>query len=173
MSGFRHLLSGLKVEEHKRQRAAKAPSLGNVVNHPDFRIMQIIAGLSNFYGRNHCIPTQGKILELLRRYTGRVMSRRTLNRHLRALEDSGYVRRIRRHAVDKKQARGWVMRSTCYIPMWRYACRLRDDARRIAKMLKISMKSESSIRVTKMAQYLEHLYRFPYLEACYPQASTP
>mgnify|MGYP001069787574 CR=1 FL=1 len=61
------------------------------------RVLQILLSLSRGKKRVWCYPSQEKLVELLRRYHGVNISRRTLNRWLRYLESAGYIRRIRRH----------------------------------------------------------------------------
>lgn len=79
---------------------------------PDLSLVMILAGLAGHYNKHYCYPTQDKICSLLKRYYGRFMSRRTVNRHLAGLEAAGWIRRRRRHQLDK--VRGWVFRSTLY-----------------------------------------------------------
>lgn len=62
----------------------------------DLSLVTTLHGLNQKTGRNYCFPSQNKLLELLNRFTGQQMSRRTLNRHLRKLEDSGWLKRKRR-----------------------------------------------------------------------------
>jgi hypothetical protein len=61
------------------------------------RLLQILIGLSRGKKRVWCYPSQDKLVSLLARYHGIRISRRTLNRWLRELESSGFIRRIRRH----------------------------------------------------------------------------
>ena len=61
------------------------------------RLLQILISLSRGKKRVWCYPSQEKLVCLLARYHGIRISRRTLNRWLRDLETSGFIRRIRRH----------------------------------------------------------------------------
>jgi hypothetical protein len=142
----------------RRPGAAKQlPNSANTVRNPDFRVMEVIAGLAGHYGKNHCYPTQEKLLELVQRFTGRVMSRRTLNRHLNALCTGQWLRRIRRHVRDKH--RGFLLRSTCYVPMWRYSRRLARNAKAIFSMLQTQLRVNPTIPVTLMAQNMNRFYK--------------
>lgn len=60
-------------------------------------VMMTLFGVSKTYGKAYCYPSQKKLLELLGRYHDFGISRRTLNRDLRFLEDDGYIKRVRRH----------------------------------------------------------------------------
>ena len=86
------------------------------------RVLQILLSLSRGKKRVWCYPSQHKLCELLRRYHGVNISRRTLNRWLSCLESSGFIRRIRRH---RKGADGRPrFMSTCYVTLkkaFRYA----------------------------------------------------
>lgn len=83
----------------------------NSVNRPDLQILTALSVCAGHYGKLYCYPSQDKILSWLARQ-GRRMSRRTLNRHMRALERQGWIKRRRRHHNDK--VRGFVFRSTLY-----------------------------------------------------------
>jgi len=67
----------------------------------DLSLVTTLHGLNQKVGKNYCFPSQTKLLELLNRFTGQEMSRRTLNRHLRKLEDSGWLKRKRRIRWNK------------------------------------------------------------------------
>jgi hypothetical protein len=74
---------------------------GDIMRHhhaqgPD-RLLQVLISLSRGKKRVWCYPSQDKLVSLLARYHGIRISRRTLNRWLRYLESSGFIRRIRRH----------------------------------------------------------------------------
>ncbi len=123
----------------------------NTVRNPDWRIIETLAGLAGHHYRTWSYPTQEKILELLKRFTGRVMSRRTLNRHLKALQDGGWLRRIRRHVHDRK--RGFVLRSTCYVIAGRYAARIVRVIKAAWRTSQSPAKSTAAIHVPQVAQY--------------------
>ena len=109
----------------------------NAVKSPDHRVLSILLGLAGKYGKNHCWPSQQKILDLMRHNLGRYMSRRTLCRHLRAFARDGHIARIPRH---KNDGRGrMVMRSTLYV------------IRRRAMVWLVRLRHAS-------AQFMEHRY---------------
>jgi DNA-binding transcriptional ArsR family regulator len=114
--------------------------------------METIQGLAARYGRTWCYPTQETLRELVRRFTGRTMSRRTLCRHLRALVEQGYLHRIRRHYRDPR--RGFVMRSTVYEPALRWRARAGRLARAVARAAKSALESGRWCLVTNQAQHL-------------------
>lgn len=82
------------------------------VQHADFRIVNLLFGLATRHDKLWCYPSQDKITELVGRFHGRAMSRRTACRHLGALERDGWLKRVRRHRYDA--ARGYTFRSTLY-----------------------------------------------------------
>ena len=96
----------------------------NTVRNPDIRIMETLAGLAGKFERTWCYPSQEKILELLKRFTGRRLSRRHLNRHLHALVRDGMLRRIRRHVRERSGA--LRLRSTVYVLAGRWLARVRQ-----------------------------------------------
>jgi hypothetical protein len=60
-------------------------------------VIETLGSVSAKYGKGYCYPSQKTILRLLGEYHGIDISRRTLNRVLRWLEDHGYFKRTRRH----------------------------------------------------------------------------
>ncbi len=64
------------------------------------------------YGKLYCYPSQKKLLNLLKEYQGEKKSIATINRWLRAIEDEGYIKRIRRIRRDPKL--GMMFKSTMY-----------------------------------------------------------
>jgi len=79
-----------------------------------------LAGLAASHNKTWAYPSQQTILDRLRKHHRQHISRRTLCRHLAALEDAGWIRRVVRHRRDA--VAGWVFRSTLYIilgPCWR------------------------------------------------------
>jgi hypothetical protein len=139
------------------QGKTSSSSSNNTVRNPDFRILEVLCGLAGKFGKTYSFPSQEKLLELVKRFTGREMSRRTLNRHLRALEEGHWLRRRRRHVYDKK--RGFVFRSTLYAPMWRYCQRLQRNAKAIFSILGAQTKSAPSFRVSLMAQNMNLFFK--------------
>ena len=76
-------------------------------------LFQTLIHLSSKYKKKYCYPSQEKILELLRKYHGIGISRRSLNRWLRHLENQGYFRRQRRITPDGEGS--YRYKSTLYI----------------------------------------------------------
>ena len=60
-------------------------------------VAETLSSVCAKYGKAYCYPSQNTILRLLEEYHDVVISRRTLNRILRWLEDHGYFKRTRRH----------------------------------------------------------------------------
>ena len=123
----------------------------DAVINPDTRICEVLAGLAAHHFKTWCFPTQDKICELLRRFTGRQMSRRTLNRHLAALERDGQIRRKRRHIHDKKL--GLVMRSTLYIIGGRFMARIGRIVKAAKRWAERPPELRAGVHVTGTAQY--------------------
>lgn len=84
----------------------------STVQTADMRIVWALAAIAEKYKRTWAFPTQDKLCSLLFAWYGRKMSRRTINRHLAALEQQGWIRRIRRH---RRSADGQLeLHSTLY-----------------------------------------------------------
>ena len=104
-----------------------------------------LAGNASAHGKTYCYPSQDTLVAGLRRHHGQAISRRTLNRHLAALEAAGWIKRVCRH--QNKQGIGWAFRSTLYVllgPVWRLV-------RRITKAVQLAA---GWSRVTKVANNL-------------------
>jgi hypothetical protein len=133
----------------------------DAVQNGDSRILETLTGLAAHHGRTWCYPSQDTLLRLLKDFTGRAMHRRTLNRHLAALERDGYVRRIRRH-MRAKDGSLWL-RSTCYVLAGRWLAR----ARRLFKAVQVAWANyrpgQEDRPVAKSAQnlnrYINRSYR--------------
>ena len=76
-------------------------------------VLSYLISLCRHFKKGYCYPSQKKILAFLKKDFRYICSRRTLNYHLKRLEDSGYFRRIRRHVKDKNGI--LIFRSTCYV----------------------------------------------------------
>jgi hypothetical protein len=87
---------------------------------PDMRILHVLMRMCSRSEMLYCWPSQQRILEWVHRFTGRAMSRRTLNRHLGALERDCWLRRQRRHETG--ELGDLVLHSSLYI-MTRRACK--------------------------------------------------
>ena len=75
-------------------------------------ILMTLVGVAKCHHKAYCWISQNRQLELLKKYHSWNISRRTLNRRLRELEDEGYFVRIRRHI--KADDGHLVLRSTLY-----------------------------------------------------------
>lgn len=117
---------------------------------PDVRIIEVLAGLACRYNKSYSFPSQDKILELLRRHTGRLMSRRTLNRHLAALERDGWIRRLRRHR--RGQSGRLELHSTLYHMLRRTAAWIHKLGRAAATWMKTQAFPLPPFAVTSTAQ---------------------
>lgn len=62
----------------------------------DQAILNSLATLNQRHGKKYCYPSQASLVKWITRIYGIKRCRRTLNYHLRRLEDAGYLRRIRR-----------------------------------------------------------------------------
>jgi DNA-binding HxlR family transcriptional regulator len=60
-------------------------------------VVETLSSVCSKYGKAYCYPSQVTIIRLVGEYHGIYISRRTLNRVLRWLEDYGYFKRTRRH----------------------------------------------------------------------------
>lgn len=148
------------------------PEPENCVVNPDTRICEVLAGLAAHHRKTWCYPTQEKILQLLKQFTGRVMARRSLNRHLAALERDGQIRRIRRHHATKQH--GWTMRSTLYVIGGRFLARMRRINQAVTRFLALGPNAVlSGIRVPGAAQYARSLAKAFVPAPSYPQSRPP
>lgn len=75
-------------------------------------ILSTLVAVAKCHNKPYCFVSQGRVLELLEKYHSWNISRRTLNRRLKELEDEGFFVRIRRHrrALDGHL----ILRSTLY-----------------------------------------------------------
>lgn len=108
--------------------------MSSIVQKPDLRIVQTLTGLAAHHGKTYCIPSQKTILHLVRTHTGRVMSPRTLNRHLAALERDGWIQRLRRHKRGRTGA--LELHSTLYHLKRRALAWLAGTAKAAAQILR-------------------------------------
>lgn len=86
--------------------------MSDYVAAPDFRLVNLLFGLAAHHGKLWCYPSQDKLCQLLARFHGRRMSRRSVNRHLGALVRDGWLQRLRRH--KRGEDGGFEMHSTLY-----------------------------------------------------------
>lgn len=127
------------------------------VKNPDWRICEILLGLNGRFGAKYSFASQDKICELVKKYVGRAMSRRTLNRHLLGLQRDGFIRRQRRLTYHKHK--GLQRRSTLYTISGRYFRRVQYQVQALARQLTATLPSLGSTRVPNPALYAETLLK--------------
>ena len=140
-------------------KVKKIRTYGERVKRGERAIVMLLAGLANHYFKKWCFPTQEKICELLKSRMGITMSVRTLNRHLNALQQDGFLWRKVRHRRDKHK--GMMFDSTLYTVAARFvnqaAQMIKGIRRAYAEARKNARKSggqiRSSIRVPETAEY--------------------
>lgn len=74
----------------------------NAVIRPDLDVLRALVSYCAEHGKTHCWPSQATLLRRYKRLTGRTICRRTLNRHLAALQRDLYIDRRRRHRMNRK-----------------------------------------------------------------------
>jgi hypothetical protein len=106
--------------------------------------LRVLFKLAAWVGKAYVFPTQRKLVKLSGKWCGVEMSRRTLNRVLRSLEDAQYLERVRRH---RKTSTGALeLHSTLY--------KLKGRAFNLVYSGKVwGEKIFRVFRVPKMAQY--------------------
>lgn len=67
----------------------------------DWAICQAFHHLGNKFNKGYVLVSQEKLIKLLRKHYDVSISLRTLNYHLRKLENEGFISRKQRHARDK------------------------------------------------------------------------
>jgi DNA-binding transcriptional ArsR family regulator len=75
-------------------------------------VLYALFGVAKKYDKGYCYPTQNHIVHLVQKYEKISMSRRTLCRVLKKLEEQGYIKRQRRH-THRSDGSLWL-RSTLY-----------------------------------------------------------
>ena len=83
-------------------------------------LLTTLHGLMKYLDKGYCYPSQEKLLDLMKKKTGIDISRRTLNRWLRVVENHGLIVRKRRIKHDVRL--GMLFKSTMYtitiLGMW-------------------------------------------------------
>lgn len=134
----------------------------NVTLRPDFRIIAVLSFLCDKYQRRWCYPSQDTLLELLRRFHGLHIERRTLNRHLAGFESLGYIQRTRRHTKNKDGS--LHLKSTVYT-LTATALTFIQSIARAAKDLSTKIVDKfHHYAVPKTAQHARHTYLIMKLE---------
>ena len=115
-------------------------------------VMMTLFGVSKTYGKRYCYPSQKKVLELLERYHDFGISRRTLNRDLRELEDEGFIKRIRRHR--RLKSGGILFSSTLYkftVKAFKYLSGLQKWVKGLFSSLRVpNLAHNKSLRETRI-----------------------
>lgn len=107
-------------------------------------ILMTIKSIGDKRGKHYSWPAQKRLLELLKLCYGIVISRRTLCRDLRWLEDNDFINRLRRHF--KNSCGILVLRSTLYF--------LKRKAYKVFDSLWYWLnKHHHHFAVTKLSQY--------------------
>lgn len=75
-------------------------------------ILITLASIQEKYKKGYCYPSQERIMAIIREIHGITMSRSTLNRVLRRVEDQGYFKRTRR--IQRGKNGKILFRSTLY-----------------------------------------------------------
>ena len=78
----------------------KSHALGRDLNSRWFGLSWTLMKICEKNKKGYCYVSQNRILGLLELYQDTLVSRRTLNRDLRWLEDSGFIKRVRRITGD-------------------------------------------------------------------------
>lgn len=154
---------GIRLSKFKYSRRPE-----NRVRRGERRILFTLTRLAGHFGKHYSFPSQAKILALLHRWFRVGMSRRTLNRHLSALQLDLYLSRTRR--LEYRKHKGMMFRSTLYHVGARYMGELYRHLMDMRKMLEAA---GASSRVPLKAQYEKRIYRLLISEGGYPQAAGP
>lgn len=77
-----------------------------------FPVLSVIYGLSRYHGSHYCFPSQLTFIDLLMKRHDVQVSIATFNRWLRAVEDAGYLKRIRR--IRRSRSGAMEFNSTLY-----------------------------------------------------------
>jgi DNA-binding transcriptional ArsR family regulator len=120
---------------------------------PDLRILDTLTGLCAHQGRLYTKVSQGKILELCEKFTGRRLSLRTLSRHLGALTEQGYIRRQRRH--DTAMDGTLVLRCSLYMLAKRAVQRARKLTSSVWNWSTAAAKSLMDVALPLLAETLD------------------
>jgi len=126
--------------------------MNDYVATPDMRILHVLARLCARHEKLYCYPSGQTIVELVWKFTGRRMSRRTLWRHTGAMERDGWLGRTRRHETgDQGQL---VCHSTLYVLTRRALKYLRATISNVWNWSTGAAKSLIHIAVTEVAERL-------------------
>lgn len=108
-------------------------------------LLETLAALINKYGKKCCYPSQDKLRELLATYHGLVISKSTLNRYLKRLQENGLIHRIKRHREGED---GKILFCTTAY----YLCRkVVNIVKSVVKRVKIIARA---FRVSNLTEYI-------------------
>ncbi len=119
---------------------------------PDMRILHVLARLCARHKKLYCYPSGQTIVEMVWKFTGRRMSRRTLWRHTGALERDGWIGRTRRHETGERGE--LVLHSTLYVLTRRALQMLRATMSDVWRWSTGAARSLIHIAVTEVAERL-------------------
>lgn len=106
-------------------------------------VVETISSVCCKHGKAYCYPSQLTILRLVKEYHGIEISRRTLNRVLRWLEDHHYFKRVRRHRAGRD---GRILfATTMFVLKKKIFIRLnsiRKWAERVSSPLRVPLRSQ-------------------------------
>lgn len=113
-------------------------------------ILKLLTYLIKKSSKNYCYPSQAKILVILKTQYSCQISRRTLNRHLRKLENNNFIRRIKRISRGpnnqprfastiyfiKKKVFAWLKRQAEYLKLIGFSIKVSFDDQKKAAWVK-------------------------------------
>ncbi len=107
------------------------------------QVLQVLAETAAYHNKTYCFPNQRTILKSLKIRFGKIMSRRSLCRWTKYLEDAGYIKKQQRHRRGKSGQ--LELHSTLYTFRRQAVKFLASLSRRIAQLVGFTA-------VTEMAQ---------------------
>lgn len=113
-------------------------------------ILKLLTYLIKKSSKNYCFPSQAKILIILKTQYQTNISRRTLNRHLRKIENDNYIKRIKRISRGpnnqprfastiyfiKKKVFSWLKKQAEYLKLIGFSIRTSLDDQKKAAWVK-------------------------------------
>jgi len=127
-------------------------------------ILSTLGGVAKNHNKPYCWVSQETQMDLLSRYHFWNISRRTLNRRLRELEDENYFKRIQRHTKDKNGK--LVLRSTLYIlkaKFFAWAYRVGQWAKRFFNAFAVPKWAQYQVKPQQVSSSDNHVEGFSIL----------
>ncbi len=121
------------------------------VKTPDFRVLMMLSRLCTRFEKTWVVPRQQTLLEMIQRFTGRAMSKRTISRHVGALVRDGWLKHRLRHR-PRPDGTGLQCRSSLYVLTNRTMKWLRSLGTTLWEKCAQVAKSLSDIGVTILAE---------------------